>query len=67
MAVKIITDFRVLMQKAHALGRAKQDGSADEIAKAQADHDAYRDLCLKAEKMNLGIPRGELMRAVRHH
>lgn len=58
MAVKIITDFRVLMQKAHALGKAKLSGDETEIAAAQADHDAYRDLCLKAERMNLGIPYG---------
>lgn len=60
MAVQIVTDFRVLMQKAYALGKAKQGGDEAEISAAQADHDAYRDLCLNAEKMNLGIPYGAL-------
>ena len=58
--IEIITDFRILMQKAHALGKAKQSGDCAKIAAAQADHDAYRDLCLKAEKMNLGVPYGSL-------
>lgn len=61
MAVKLVTDFRVLMQKAHALGRAKQSGDADAIAIAQADHDSYKDLCLKADSMNLGVPYGALL------
>ena len=60
MAIKIVTDFRVLMQKAHTLGNAIKSGDAAEIAAAQADHDAYRDLCLKAEKIILGIPYGAL-------
>lgn len=60
MTIQIITDFRVLMQKARALGKAKQSGDLETIAAAQEDHDAYRDLCLKADKMNLGIPHGSL-------
>ena len=60
MAIKIVTDFRVLMQLAQALGQAEKSGDQDAIEKAKAEHDAYRDLCLKADKMNLGIPNGAL-------
>lgn len=60
MTVKIITDFRVLMQKAAALGRAKNTGDKDEIERAQADHDAYKELCLKAESMSTGLTFGDL-------
>lgn len=60
MPVELVTDFRILMQKAYAIGKAKQSGDAEAIASAQADHDCYRDLCLKADKMNLGIPCGAL-------
>lgn len=44
------------MQKAHAFWKAEQRGDKYEIAATRADRDAYRDLCLKAEKMNLGTP-----------
>lgn len=54
--VKIITSFHVLMQKAKALGAAKKSGDPEAIALAQADHDAYRDLCLEADEMSLGGP-----------
>ena len=60
MAIKIVTDFRMLMQLAQALGQAEKSGDQDAIEKAKAEHDAYRDLCLKADKMNLGIPNGAL-------
>jgi len=60
MAIEILTDFRVLMQLARELGQAEKSGDAEVIAKAKAEHDAYRDLCLKADKMNLGVPCGAL-------
>jgi hypothetical protein len=31
-----------------------------EIAKARAEHDAYAELCLRADKMNTGMTCGEL-------
>ncbi|MGZ8220378.1 MAG: hypothetical protein ACXWT0_01890 [Methylobacter sp.] len=58
--MKLVTDFRILMQKAHTLGKTKRSGDKAAIEAAQADHDSYRDLCLKAEKMNLGVTHGEL-------
>ena len=58
--IEIITDFRVLMQLAGALGKAKQLGDIQAIEKAQAEHDAYRDLCLSADKMTIGLNHGDL-------
>lgn len=60
MTIKIVTDFRVLMRLAKAVGQAEKAGDKEAIAKAQAEHDAYKDLCLKADKMNLGVPYGAL-------
>ncbi len=60
MTIQIVTDFRVLMQKAHRLGQAKKGVDQAEIASAQADHDAYKELCLKASQMSLGTTYGEL-------
>jgi hypothetical protein len=58
--IEIVTDFRVLMQYAKALGKAEQSGDAEAFAKAKVEHDAYRDLCLKADKMTLGVRNGDL-------
>lgn len=60
MSIEIITDFRVLMQKAAALNKAEQNGNASDIAAAKADHDAYKELCLQSKRMNLGVPYGDL-------
>ncbi len=40
MTIEIVTDFRVLMQLARALGQAEKSGDQDAIAKAKAEHDA---------------------------
>ena len=60
MAIEIVTDFRVLMQLARAVGLAEKSGDQEAIAKAKAEHDAYKDLCLRADRMNLGVPYGAL-------
>lgn len=60
MTIEIVTDFRVLMQLARALGQAEKSGDQDAIAKAKAEHDAYKDLCLRADRMNLGVTYGSL-------
>lgn len=60
MTIKIVTDFRVLMRLARAIGQAKKSGDQEALAKAQAEHDAYKDLCLKADSVNLGVPYGAL-------
>lgn len=58
--MEVITDFRVLMQKAYALGQAKKSGNQELIEKAKLDHDAYRDICLSSHKMNIGCTYGDL-------
>ncbi|HPV24774.1 MAG TPA: hypothetical protein PLJ65_11415 [Casimicrobium sp.] len=60
MSIEIVTDFRVLMQLARAAGQAEKSGDKEAIAKAKAEHDAYKDLCLRADRMNLGVPYGAL-------
>lgn len=60
MSIELVTDFRVLMQLAHNLGKAKKRGIPEEIEKAQQEHDAYKELCLKANKMRLGVYNGDL-------
>jgi len=60
VAIEIVTDFRVLMQLARAVGLAEKSGDQEAIAKAKAEHDAYKDLCLRADRMNLGVPYGAL-------
>lgn len=54
--MKIVTDFRELMRLARALGNAKKEGDPVAIAKAQAEHDEYKALCLKSDRMLLGVP-----------
>ena len=58
MAIQIVTDFRVLMRLAKALGQAKKSGDKVAIDIAQAEHDAYKDLCLKADRTTLGVTYG---------
>ena len=60
MSIEIVTDFRVLMQLARAARQAEKSGDKEAIAKAKAEHDAYKDLCLRADRMNLGVPFGAL-------
>ena len=56
--LKIITNFSVLMKKAHRLGKAKtvqnpNEAEQLELKLAKLDHDAYRDLCLEADQMTI--------------
>lgn len=43
--IKVVTFYSTLLHKARVLGKARQSGDPEEIAKAQADHDAYAELC----------------------
>ena len=60
MTIEIVTDFGVLLRLAKAVGHAEQSGDQEAIAKAKAEHDAYKDLCLRADKMSLGVAYGAL-------
>lgn len=62
MSIQVVTDFRELMRLSRALGQARKSGDPSAIARAQSAHDAYRDLCLKADRMALGVTQRELGR-----
>jgi hypothetical protein len=53
MPVRIIASFTVLMQKASALGKAKQSGNSEEILLAQKDHDEYLELCRNSGELRV--------------
>lgn len=58
--LEVITDFRILMSYVKLLNDAKRTGDKVKIHEAQVKHDAYRDLCLKSDKMTLGIRYSDL-------
>ena len=58
--MKVIGNFGVLISKAKALGHAKKHGTIEDIQKAQSDHDSYRDICLAADEVSLGLTHGQL-------
>ncbi len=60
MSITTVASFSKLMQLAKNLGDARKSGDQAEIAKAQAEHDAYAELCLMADKMNTGMTCGRL-------
>jgi hypothetical protein len=63
MSLRIVTSFATLMQYAHALGQARLRNDPEEIARAEAQHNAYRDLCLREDvEMLLHTTAGDLHR-----
>jgi hypothetical protein len=54
--MEIVTFFSTLMRYAREEYDARQSGDASRIAKASANHEAYRQLCLKADKMQIPDP-----------
>lgn len=58
--VKIITNFEVLMKLAHLESEARKTGNKRAIEKAIEQHEHYRQLCLQADEMQVGITKGEL-------
>lgn len=55
--LKIVTNFGVLLRLAKAQADAEKEGDPDKIKKATQDHESYRQLCLKADRMDLGYNR----------
>jgi len=51
--MKTVTFFSVLMQYAKEEAVARKSGDSVRIAKAAADHEAYRQLCLKADELRI--------------
>lgn len=49
--MEVVVFFETLIHFAKKLGIARQSGNEKEIANAKQEHDAYRDCCLKADRM----------------
>lgn len=54
--IKTVTFFSTLMRYAREESDARESGDAVRIAKAAADHEAYRQLCLTADEMCIPDP-----------
>jgi hypothetical protein len=54
--MKVVTFFSTLMQYAREEAEARKSGDVTRIEKATADHEAYRQLCLKADEMRIPCP-----------
>jgi hypothetical protein len=55
--ITIQTPYETLFQLAFELGKAKLEGDAEKIKQAQEAHDAYKQLCLKAEATHPNLPK----------
>ena len=60
MPIQTFTSFDVLMKLAGAVGEAKKTGDTILIERAEAEHEAYKKLCLTADGMSLGSTRSGL-------
>lgn len=54
--MKVVTFFSTLIQLAREEAEARKGGDPVRIEKASADHEAYRQLCLKADEMRIPYP-----------
>jgi hypothetical protein len=60
--MEIVTSMQTLMLYAKALGNARKSGDEELTRKAQTQHDSYRDICLKADRMPLPFTVGDLQK-----
>lgn len=58
--METITSWQTLMMLAKDLGDARKSGDEEKIQQARQAHDSYRDLCLRADCMSLGVTIGNL-------
>lgn len=58
--MELVTSWQTLMMYAKELGEAKKSGNEERIKEAQEKHDTYRDICLKSDRMELGVTIGDL-------
>ena len=58
---KTVTSFQTLMQLATELAAAERTGDEQKIEEAKRKHDSYKELCLKADSMALGVTNSFLM------
>lgn len=71
--MKIVTYMGTLMRFAKALGEAKKSGDPEAIAKAQLEHDTYKQLvldsdeCIMGPTELMGTGQRDLVRRTTHH
>lgn len=62
---ELVTSFQHLMKLAAEVGGgAKKRGNEEEITAAIEIHDEYKNICLKADKMSLGISLAQLNESI---
>jgi hypothetical protein len=58
--MEIKTSWETLIRLAKAVGDAKKHGTKQDIKEAEDELEAYRQWCLKADEMILGMTRSDL-------
>lgn len=53
--IRVVTSFGTLMRLAKAVAEAKRGGDRDKIAEAVKAHEDYKQMCLKADEMLIGV------------
>lgn len=53
--VEIVTSWVTLMHYAKLLGDARRSGYQKLIEETERNHDEYRDICLRSDKMIVGV------------
>ena len=58
--MKVVASFSTLMKLAKEVGDARRSGDKKRIEAAEQAHDAYKEICLKADEMHTGYRYGDL-------
>jgi len=58
--VKVVASFSTLMKLAKEVGDARRSGDKERLAEAERAHDAYKEICLKADELHTGYRYGDL-------
>lgn len=58
--MKIVASFQTLIKLAKEVGDAKRSGDKQRLADAERAHEAYKEICLKADELHTGYTYGDL-------
>lgn len=58
--MKIVANFQTLMKLAKEVGDAKRSGDEQRLAQAERAHNAYKEICVKADELHTGYTYGDL-------
>lgn len=58
--MEVVTSFEMLMKLAGEVGKARQFGNEEELEIAIQKHEDYKQMCLKSDRICLGMTVGEL-------